>query len=184
MAKKKAEHYVNNKEFLKALIEFREVLDKAEKEEKPRPQVPIYIAECYMKIGTHLATKPNFYNYTFREDMIMDGVENCLQYMDNFNPEKYDNPFAYFTQIIFFAFLRRIEKEKKNLYTKYKLTEHTNLFGVTAEDTSDANVDTTMKHNEWSQEFIGDFVETFEKHKRRKKKKRRSVDEFMEPDSE
>ena len=104
MAKKKAEHYVNNKEFLKALIEFREVLDKAEKEEKPRPQVPIYIAECYMKIGTHLATKPNFYNYTFREDMIMDGVENCLQYMDNFNPEKYDNPFAYFTQIIFFAF--------------------------------------------------------------------------------
>ena len=66
--------------------------------------------------------------------MISDGVENCLQYIDNFNPDKSKNPFAYFTQIIYFAFLRRIQKEKKYLYTKYKASENTNLFGETSEN--------------------------------------------------
>ena len=81
-----------------------------------------------MKIATHLSYKPNFINYTFREEMSSD-VENCLQYIDNFNPDKSRNPFAYFTQIIYFAFLRRIQKEKKYLYTKYKASENVNLFG-------------------------------------------------------
>ena len=74
--------------------------------------LPITLSECFLKIATHLSYKPNFVNYMFREDMICDGIENCVQYIHNFNPEKSSNPFAYFTQIIHYAFLRRIQKEK------------------------------------------------------------------------
>jgi hypothetical protein len=131
--KKKNPHYVNNKDFLAAMIEFRESVILAEAEGNPRPIVPIYIADCIMKIATHLSYKPNFVNYSFRDEMICDGIENCLQYIDNFNPEKSNNPFAYFTQIVYYAFLRRIQKEKKHLYTKYKASENANLLGETAD---------------------------------------------------
>ena len=121
MAKRKqTEYYVNNKEFLAAITGYRDKVIKAKEEEKPRPRVPEYVGECFLKIATHLSYKPNFVNYMFREDMICDGIENCLQYIDNFNPEKSQNPFAYFTQIIYYAFLRRIQKEKKQLEIKSK----------------------------------------------------------------
>ena len=183
--KKKNPHYVNNKDFLAALIEFKREVKEAEDADTQRPQCTYYISECYMKIATHLSYKHNFINYTFREDMVMDGVENALQYMDNFNPEKYDNPFAYFTQIIYFAFLRRIQREKKNLYIKYKVTENANIFDLTADKTlagADSKADTSIKQGEWSEDFMNEFVSQFEDHKRRKKKKRLSVDQFMEID--
>ena len=110
MAKAKGEHYVNNKEFLQAMIEWREKCDEAEKNGKSQPPVTNYIGECFLKIATHLSYRPNFINYTYRDEMISDGIENCLQYVKNFNPEKSQNPFAYFTQIIYYAFLRRIQK--------------------------------------------------------------------------
>lgn len=123
MARKKTENYVNNREFLDALVVYRIDCAKAEAEGKLRPRIPNYIGECFYKIATHLSYKPNFVNYMFRDDMIGDGVENCVQYIANFNPEKSTNPFAYFTQVIYFAFLRRIAKEKKQLETKAKLLE-------------------------------------------------------------
>jgi len=178
--KKKRPYYVDNKKFLEAMIEFRESVQKAEKESKPRPIVPMYIAECIMKIATHLSYKPNFVNYSFREEMISDGIENSLQYIDNFNPEKSKNPFAYFTQIIYYAFLRRIQKEKKYLYTKYKATENANILGETS-DRQDHDYGNDyndgVKHSEWTEEYMSDFIQNFEEHKRRKKKKRvREVD--------
>ena len=109
--KRKKPYYVDNKKFLEAMVEFRESVQKAQENDEPRPIVPMYIAECIMKIATHLSYKPNFVNYSFRDEMISDGIENSLQYIDNFNPEKSSNPFAYFTQIIYYAFLRRIQKE-------------------------------------------------------------------------
>ena len=102
---------------------YRIECEKADKEGLPRPRIPNYIGECFHKIATHLSYKPNFVNYMFRDDMIGDGVENCVMYIKNFNPEKSTNPFAYFTQVIYFAFLRRIAKEKKQLETKTKLLE-------------------------------------------------------------
>ena len=113
MGRRAKQQYVNNKDFLAAMITYREDVNKAKEKNKDRPIVPTYVGECIMKIATHLARKPNFVNYTFKEEMISDGIENCLQYIDNFNPDKSNNPFAYFTQIIYFAFLRRIQKEKK-----------------------------------------------------------------------
>ena len=105
------------------MIEWREEYNLAEENGKQTPPVTNYIGECFLKIATHLAYKPNFINYTYREDMVSDGIENCLQYVKHFNPEKSKNPFAYFTQIIYYAFLRRIAKEKKQTHVKNKMIE-------------------------------------------------------------
>ena len=121
--RKRSEHYVNNKEFLAALIKHREDIEIAELQGKEKPRIPRYIGECFLKIATHLSFKPNFVNYMFKEDMISDGIENCVQYIHNFNPEKSQNPFAYFTQIIHYAFLRRIQREKRQLEIKNKIIE-------------------------------------------------------------
>ena len=124
MAKKaKGEHYVNNKEFLEAMVAWREECAEAEQNGKDQLPVTNYIGECFLKIATHLSYRPNFINYTYRDEMISDGIENCLQYVANFNPEKSKNPFAYFTQIIYYAFLRRIQKEKKQTHVKNKMIE-------------------------------------------------------------
>jgi len=114
-------HYVDNKKFLEAMVEYKEKCRVAEEKGKTKPDVTNYIGECFLKIANHLSFRPNFINYTYRDDMISDGIENCLQYMSNFNPEKSNNPFAYFTQIIYYAFIRRIQKEKKQMLVKSKL---------------------------------------------------------------
>ena len=124
---KEKPHYVDNNKFLEAMIEHRDKCEKAKKRNRKKPDVTNYIGECFLKIANHLSYRPNFINYTFRDDMISDGIENCLQYMDNFNPDKSNNPFAYFTQIIYYAFIRRIQKEKKQIQIKSKLIQNTGV---------------------------------------------------------
>jgi hypothetical protein len=114
-------HYVSNADFLVAMKAYREKVLEAAEAGEPKPRVPEYIGECILKIATHLSYKSNFIGYTYREDMILDGVENCLQYISNFDPTKSSNPFAYFTQIIYYAFIRKIQKEKKQSYIKNKM---------------------------------------------------------------
>ena len=121
--RKRSEHYVNNKEVLAAIIEYKKQIVDAQEQGSPKPRIPNYIGECFLKIATHLSYKPNFVNYMFKDDMVCDGIENCVQYINNFNPEKSQNPFAYFTQIIHYAFLRRIQREKKQLEIKNKILE-------------------------------------------------------------
>ena len=125
MAKRKstAAHYVDNKVFLQAMKEWKEKCEEAEQMGEEKPRVSNYIGECFLKIANGLSHKPNFMNYTFKDDMVSDGIENCLQYIHNFNPEKSKNPFAYFTQIIYYAFIRRIQREKKQTHVKNKLIE-------------------------------------------------------------
>ena len=135
MPRKKSEHYVNNKELLEALIVYRAKVAHAKENDLPKPRITNYLGSCFLKIATHLSYKPNFVNYMFRDDMISDGIENCVQYIHNFDPEKSRNPFAYFTQIIHYAFLRRIQKEKKQLDIKNKIIEKTGFDEVmTVED--------------------------------------------------
>ena len=138
--KKQTENYVNNKEFLAAISEYRQKVIAAKASGKPRPRVTNYLGECFLKIATHLSYKPNFVNYMFREGMICDGIEYCLQYIDNFDPEKSTNPFAYFTQIIYYAFLRRIQKEKKQLEIKGKILERSGYDEVMHTDTFDGTM--------------------------------------------
>ena len=150
MPKKKSEHYVNNKELLEALIIYRAKVERSfieingrepTKEDRSKrwegkPPITNYLGDCFLKIATHLSYKPNFVNYMFRDDMISDGIENCVQYIHNFDPEKSKNPFAYFTQIIHYAFLRRIQKEKKQLEIKSKIIERTGYDEVMMVDDS------------------------------------------------
>ena len=188
--RKKKQNYVDNKQFLAAMVVYREAIVEWKKtsnsgDKRTRPRVPDYIGECIMKIATHLSHKPNFINYTFRDEMICDGIENCLQYIDNFDPEKSKNPFAYFTQIIYYAFLRRIQKEKKLLYIKYKMSENANVMDETsAKQAGDigSRYNDDIKYGEWTQEHMSAFITDFEETKRRKVKHRKTVLEEIATD--
>lgn len=177
MSEKQPKHYVNNKDFLNALIEYKKSCAIAKENKKPEPQIPNYVGECFLKIAEHLSRKPNFIMYSFKDEMICDGVENCLMYFRNFDETKSSNPFAYFTQIIYYAFLRRIMKEKKQLYVKYKATQQ---FGILdeAEMMEDENgnvVQFEMYDN------ISEFIFNFEENKRKKKEgKVKGIEKFIE----
>jgi len=174
---KKTKHYINNADFLKALIDYRAACDEAKRNNKQDPIVPNYIGECFIKIAEHLSRKPNFVSYSFRDEMIADGIENCIMYFRNFNPDKSNNPFAYFTQIIYFAFLRRISREKKQLYVKYKATEQ---FGILDEgemfEDAEGNMQQFVMYDN-----IAEFIHTFEENKKAKKKtKTKGLENFIE----
>lgn len=149
-------NYVNNKDLLEALIQYQKDCKEAEDCGDEKPQVPEYIGSCIFQIANRLATKPNFSGYTYKDDMISDGIENCLLYMHNFNPEKSQNPFAYFTQIIWYAFLRRIQKEKKQMYIRFKSSQSMISGGGTYDsDEVQLNLNT-------SADYINQFIEDFE----------------------
>jgi len=120
----KEDHYIDNKEFLAEMIKWKKAIREAEDSGDDTPPVSDYIGTCFLKIAERLCSKSNFANYPYKEEMIGDGIENCLMYAHNFNPRKSKNPFSYFTQIIYYAFLRRIEREKKQAYVKLKMTEN------------------------------------------------------------
>ena len=137
VARKSKQHYVDNKKFLAEITKYREAVDEARTLDKEKPRITHYLAESFLKIATHLSYRPNFINYMFKEDMISDGVENCVQYIDNFDPAKSKNPFAYFTQIIYYAFLRRIAKEKRQMDIRDKLIEKSGYEAVFHSDNKD-----------------------------------------------
>ena len=144
--KKRSEHYVNNKEFHQALVEYKRKVVHAKENDLSKPRITNYLGECFLKIATHLSYKPNFVNYMFKDDMICDGIENCIQYIHNFDVER-TNPFAYFTQIVYYAFLRRIAKEKKQLEIKTKIIERCGFDEVFYADTSELGYDSANMNN-------------------------------------
>ena len=168
--KKKSEHYVNNADFLEAMKGYRKEVNKAIKEKKEKPPVGNYIGSCFLKIANHLSYRPNFINYTFRDDMISDGIENCLQYLDNFNPSKSKNPFAYFTQIIYFAFVRRIQKEKKQVTIKQKLIMDNNYDDITLQPGEDREFKNQFKEYLQKNMRIDEPVKKEKKPVKKKKK--------------
>lgn len=178
------EHYVDNKEFCKAMTEYinqcREVEKKGDDLKINRPKVPTYIAECFMKISERLSYSPNFVNYTFKDEMIADGIENCLLYMHNFNPDKSANPFAYFTQIIYFAFLRRIQKEKKQQYVKLKSFTNSMILESMVDnqegDTEEYQNTFVEYLHDNVDKFLKDFEDSFLKKNLEKKSKKSKKD--------
>ena len=137
LKRKKTEHYVDNKRFLEEMKKYRKKVLSARNRNRKDPPISDYIGECFLKIANHLSYRPNFINYTYKEDMISDGIENCLTYVANFDPEKSNNPFAYFTQIIYYAFVRRIQKEKKQVTIKQKLIMEANYDDLTLQPGED-----------------------------------------------
>jgi hypothetical protein len=178
VTKKKPKQYVNNADFLQALVDYKEGCKLAKKNKTEPPPIPNYIGECFMKIAEGLSHKPNFINYTYRDEMMADGIENCLMYFNNFDPTKSKNPFAYFTQIIYYAFLRRIQKEKKQTYVKYKATEQ---MGILDEfEMLELEDGTSMQFQMYDN--IAEFIETYEVAKENKKmvKKPKGIEKFLD----
>lgn len=138
---KKRPHYVNNKEFSQAVVDYVTKVREAEATKKPVPVVPDYIGKSFLKICEGLSTKINFNRYTYREEMVMDAVENCLKAIMNYNIDTttrtgLPNAFAYFTQIAFYAFLRRIAKEKKQQDIKWKYLDQADIDAFMHYDTA------------------------------------------------
>jgi hypothetical protein len=164
------------------MIAYREQVQGALKNNKQKPQIPSYIGHCILMIAMRLSYKPNFSNYSYREEMVCDGVENCVSYIDNFDPNKSNSPFAYFTQIIYFAFLRRIFREKKQLYIKHKFTENSSLFNTLNEHNDfDDNDFYSSPQNDIDNSNMNEFIKSFEINLEKKKNKRKKgLEEFIE----
>jgi len=161
--------YINNKKFLEAFVNYRNKINECEEKNLSPPPIPNYIGECILLLAKKLSQKSNFSKYSFKEEMISDGIENCFLYLNSFNHEKSSNPFAYFTEIIKNAFIRRIQKERKQLYIIHKITEFQTYSNLRSETPSDMNDD--------------DFVESYEKmlaEKRQKAKDRHSEKKSQE----
>ena len=176
--KKKKNHYVDNEKFLAEIIKYKEQCKIAAKEGKQKPRLSEYIGSCIWLITENLARKPRFMNYSFIEEMKSDAIENCLMYFDNFDSDKYSNPFAYFTQIIYYAFHRRIGKEEKNRYIIYKKFQESVL------DTSDASlmIDADDNHiiSHTMYDNLNEFIKKFEERELIKKDKRKQVKKGLE----
>ena len=196
MARKKSIHYVNNSDFSTAVVAYVEKVEEARKNETAIPKVPDYIASCFLRIAEGLSHKANFIRYTYREEMVMDAVENCLKAIGNYNLEAATrtgkpNAFAYFTQITWYAFLRRITKEKKQQDIKLKYLTKAGIEnfvdnelegGGVGEQVSSHFVDTLRDRIErvrTSDQEIKEFVKT-EKKKRRSKIADSDLSEFMQ----
>ena len=175
----KKEHYVNNKEFLAAMVEYKKSVNRAKREKETKPPVPDYMGECFLKIANHLSYRPNFINYTFRDDMISDGIENCLQYLDNFNPAKSSNPFAYFTQIIYYEFVRRIQKEKKQTTIKHKLIMDNNYDDVALQPGDDSEFKNQFREFLQKNVRMEEPVKKVTKVKKKKKKTSKATLNFF-----
>ena len=177
MAKKK-NHYVDNEKFLAEIVEYKRKCKIAVEEGKEKPRLSEYIGKCIFLIAENLAHKPRFINYSYVDEMKSDAIENCFLYFDNFDSDKYSNPFAYFTQIIYYAFHRRINKEEKNRYIMYKkFQEHvleTSDVGLMT-DSDGTNLVTPFVYDN-----INDFIGNFEKREFQKKEKRKAAKEGLE----
>lgn len=178
---KKSNHYVNNKTLYLAMVDYKKDYNEAVQSEKPLPQIPNYIGECIFHIANKLSLKGNFINYSYREEMVSDGIENCINYINNFDPDRYQNPFAYFTKIIWNAFVLRIQKEKKQTYIKYKSFENSSIMDeLSNHSDSDEPISINVSFND----NMNDFVREYEKKlKIKKPTKKIGLDNFVEGDS-
>jgi hypothetical protein len=172
-------HYVNNPDFLQAMREYRALVQEHKDQDKDPPQIPDYIGSCILQIATKFASRPNFYGYSYKDEMIGDAIENCLQYVGNFDPEKSNNPFAYFTQICYFAFIRRIMREKKQSYIKHKLVCEMPFDTYDLQDSDNTDLSNNfMTYIQTHNNFDGEAFER--KLNKRKKKKPEGLEELMD----
>ena len=182
--KPKRDHYINNVKFFEEMKEWKKTIAEAEACGEKKPPITSYIGECFLKISEQLATKPNFAHYHYREEMVCDAIENCVVYAANFDPAKSSNPFSYFTQIIYYAFLRRIQREKKQSFIKYKLVRDRvgdgnmgknlpRMMGLEAHESPYEYRDPAAKTFDLSDIDINNFTKDLEKEDKRVKPKRK-----------
>lgn len=166
-------HYVDDAKLYEAMVQYKLKLKENESKGLDKPRVSEYIGSCILLIAKRLSTRPQFINYSYRDEMIGDGVVNCINYIDNFNHEKYKKPFAYFTQIIYYAFIHRIQKEKKHLYVRQKTLQNAYLNGL-LNDYQESDGDSYGTVIDLDSDYMANLVEDFEKKLAAKKQKAKS----------
>jgi hypothetical protein len=166
-------NYINNKEFYALLVEYKLACNEAEKRGTERPRIPEGVGKCFYMIASRLSSKANFIGYTYKDEMVSDALENCVMAVHNFDPEKSKNPFAYFTQIIWYAFLRRIEKEKRQTYIKYKSLEQAVIEEGMSDEQGGAYVNFDITNDK-----MKPIIEKYEK-KKTKKVKPKGIEKFV-----
>lgn len=187
--KRKKEHYVNNKQFSQAVVDYVNEVNKAREEDKDEPKITNYIGSCFLKIAEGLSHKPNFYSYTYREEMVMDAVENSIKAIMNYNIEKatrtgLPNAFAYFTQISYYAFLRRIAKEKKQQDIKERYIDFAGASAFADFDENDTNsssdyiVDQVRQKSQLIRDRDSAIKEFGKTEKRKERSKNKVIDSF------
>jgi hypothetical protein len=191
--RQKRDHYIDNERFFREMQEWKKTVHEAEQTGEKEPPVTSYIGECFLKIAEQLSSKPNFAHYAYRDEMICDAVENCIVYAANFDPEKSSNPFSYFTQIIYYAFLRRIQREKKQSFIKYKMVRDRVGDGNMGkylnrmrgfEDGGDSPMeyrDPAARKFDLSESDIENFTKELEKEDRRGKSKKKKIKKNSKP---
>jgi hypothetical protein len=173
---KPANNYIDNVEFTRQLIEHKNRILEAERLGLPKPRANNYIGDCFLKIANNLAKRPNFFSYSYKDEMISDAIENCILYYENFDPDKSNKPFAYFTKICWYAFVRRIAKEKKQQYVKYKASES---FGVLGEEEMEELDDATRAQIQIYDNMY-EFISTYEEKNLTKKEPVKEVAKGVE----
>ena len=187
MKKKSSQHYVDNKRLYGEMLHYINALNEAKQNGltgNELPRISNYIGKCIFLIAQKLATKPNFASYSFKDEMISDGIENCLMYIHNFNPDKSTNPFAYFTQIIFYAFLRRIQKEQKQSYIKHKALVNSSINNTLVNMGSEDAGHFSVVYAQLDTDKSANLINKFEKPKPVKEKPKSGVEKFMGEDNE
>lgn len=182
-----SKHYINNRALLEALIKYRDAVQEAKKNGTQPPRIPEYIGECFFKIATRLSTKYKFVNYTYRDEMISDAIENCVAVVNNFDPAKSSNPFAYFTQIIGNAFIRRIMKEKKQTYVKYKYMQRMMMDnGLASQQDMDEikEIDSTYANMDHVNTLITDYENYVKNTREKTKRAKKGIEKFIEDEDE
>lgn len=178
---RKTTKYISNKKLYNAMIEHNNKINECIRKNIDKPKISNYIGECIMLICNNLSKKPNFSGYTYRQEMILDGIIDCIAAVDNFDPDKTNNPFAYFTQISWNAFVRRIHKEKRQTYIKHKNFENKYLIEDYLYD-EDITDNSQLKFNEYSNDIITSFENNIIKNRKSNKKstKKIGLEKFVE----
>lgn len=176
---KKPKNYINNPDLLAEIMRYQERCRIADSEGKPRPVQTDYMGLAFMKIAENFANNYQYRNYTFRDEMVGDAIMFCVKSVDGFDPEKSNNPFAFFTTAVYFAFLQKIQKEKKQLYIKYKNLESSGLCDIIEEHGELEMVESnfSLQSADTRQNFIKDFEESMQK-KKDKLKKKNTLEDF------
>lgn len=164
-----ANNYIDNKKFYQAILDYQDLRGECEGRGEKAPRIPDFIGECIIKIANNLSRLPKFAFYPIREEMVLDGVENCIRYFNNFDPYKWKNPFGYFTMIIFRTFQRSIKTEKKRVYRKYKAIEE---LGILDEDELLQDENGNMRQFQ-VYDNISEYIKTYEESDRKVKEKKK-----------
>ena len=186
---KEKAHYVNNKEFSQAVMDYAVECRDCREKEKQVPKVTDYIARCFIKISEGLSHRPNFVRYTYREEMVMDAVENCLRAIGNYKIETATrtgkpNAFSYFTQICYYAFIRRIMKEKKQQDIKFKFIEKMGIDDFIQAGMDGETANETMAYVDTLRQRIGEVrkkdtaIKDFAKKEKIKEKEKAKLELF------